>query len=279
MARLAHEAARGAEAADGDTTGLGHEGDLADDPSGYSFPMPPPPVGRRADKPPMEWCVHEAGHAVAHWYVGVPFEEMRIGPEPGPAHGLEGPLMAGGVVTGFEWVPPRRDWLALAEAGDAAALDSGRMATEMEMFCAYAGPFAQARHPTSWVCRTAGAPRRRRTRLDLDVILYGGGGEGDWALVETDAADWPEGVVMAAGARRLVHAFVGGRAAWGAITAVARLLQRQRVLTWSEVASIAGEHFGRPGPARDDWTAHWPPLAFAARAGFLPPKRRGGPTR
>ncbi len=79
---------------------------------------------------------------------------------------------------------------------------------------------------------------------------------------------------MAARARRLVRAFVGGRVAWGAITAVARRLKRQRVLAWSEVASIAGEHFGRPGPARDDWMAHWPPLALAARAGFLPPERK-----
>src|SRR5215218_3109094 len=117
---------------------------------------------RGADTPPMEACIHEAGHAVAQWYVGVPFQEVRIGPEPGQPHGLAWPLMAGGVVPGFAGAPPRRDWLALAEAGDATALERGRMAAEMEMFCAYAGPFAQAQYPTSWVCRTDGAPRRRR---------------------------------------------------------------------------------------------------------------------
>jgi hypothetical protein len=84
---------------------------------------------------------------------------------------------------------------------------------------------------------------------------------------------------MGARARRLVDAFVRGRVAWGAIMAVARRLRQQRVLTWSEVASIVGGHFGRPGPAREDWAAHWPPLALAARAGFLPPARSGGPAR
>ena len=279
MARLARELARGAEAADHDTADLGDEKqDLADGPPD-SLPPMPPPVGRGADKPLMEVCVHEAGHAVAHWYVGVPFQEARIGLEVEQADGPEGPLTVEGLVTGFEQAAPRRDWLALAEAGDATALARGRMATEMEMFCAYAGAFAEGRYATSWVCWTAGARRRRRTRLDPDAILYVGGGQGDWALIETNAADWPEGVAMAARARRLVHAFVRGRVAWGAIMAVARRLRQQRVLTWSDVASIAGEHFGRAGPARDDWAAHWPPLALAARAGFLPLGRGGGPTR
>ena len=95
-----------------------------------------------------------------------------------------------------------------------------------------------------------------------------------WAPVETDVADWPEGVEVAARARRLIHAFIGGRVAWRAITAVARRLRHQRALTWSAVASIASERFGRPGPVRDDWMAHWPPLTLAARAGFLPPERK-----
>ena len=259
MAQPAHDSAREAEATGRDATELGDEmQDLEQGPSDSASPVPPP-AGRGTDTPPMEDCVHEAGHAVAHWYVGVPFREVRIGPEDGQAHGLAWPLMAAGVVTGFEPVPPRRDWLALAEAGDATALARGRMATEMEVLCAYAGAFAQARYPTSWVCRTAGARRRRRTRLDPGVILFGGGGEGDLARIAADAADWPEGVGMAARARRLAQAFVRGRKAWGAITAVARRLRQQRVLAWSEAASIAGEHFRRPGPARDDWVGHWPP--------------------
>ena len=167
----------------------------------------------------------------------------------------------------------------MAEAGDAAALARGRLAAEMEMFCVYAGACAEGRYPTSPACWTAGAERRRRTRPDPDAILHGGGGESDFARIAAIVADWPEGVGMAARARRLVDAFVRGRVAWGAITAVARRLQQQWVLAWSEVASIAGEHFGRPGPARDEWAAHWPPLASAARAGFLPQAPSGGPAR
>ncbi len=277
MAQLAQEAAREAGAADRNATG--HEKRaLADDPSDNPLPMPWS-VGREAIEPPMELCVHEAGHAVALWYVGVPFHEARIVLEAGQAHGLEGPPMARGVVIGFEGVPPRRDWLALAEAGDATALARGRMAAETVMFCAYAGALAEGRYPTALAWWTAGAQRQGRTWLDPDVILYGGGGESDLAHIVAIVADWPEGVGMAARARRLIHAFVRGRIAWGAIIAVARRLRQQWVLTWSEVASIAGEHFGRPGPARDDWIAHWPPSTLAARAGFLPPARSGGPTR
>ena len=279
MAQLVHESAREAGAADHDAAGLGDgEQDLADDPRDTPFPMPWP-VGREDIEPPMELCVHEAGHAVAQWYIGVPFREARIVLEAGQAHGLEGPPMAGGVVIGFEPVPPRRDWLALAEAGDATARARGRMAAEMQMFCACAGAIAEGRYPTSLACWTAVAQRQGRTWLDPDVILYGGGGESDLAHIVAIVADWPEGVGMAARARRLVHAFVRGRVAWGAIMAVARRLRQQWVLTWSEVASIAREHFGRPGPARDDWVAHWPPSTLAARAGFLPPERSGGPTR
>ena len=275
-AQLARELARGAEAADRDVRGLGGKEDLAGDLP--DVPVPTLwPLRRRADEPEMGLCVHEAGHAVAHWYVGVPFREVRVGLEIEQTD--DGPLPVEGVVAGFEPAPPRRDWLALAEAGDATALARGRMAAEMEMFCAYAGALAEGRYATSCVWRIAGAPRRRRTRLDPDAILHLGGGQGDWDLIETDAAGWPEGVGMGASARRLVDAFVRGRVAWGAITAVARRLRRQRVLAWSEVASIAGVHFDRPGPARDDWAAHWPPLASAVRAGFLPPGRGGGPTR
>ncbi len=272
--RLAHACAREAEAADRGATELGdEEQDLADRPSGCVFPMLSP-ILPRPNEPPMAFCVHEAGHAVAQWYVGVPFQEARVGREAEQAPGLEGPLLTDGLVTGCDPVPPRRDWLALAEAGDATALTRGRMAAEMEMFCAYAGACAEGRYPNPQVWRTADAERPQRTRLPPDVILYGGGGERDLACIAADAADWPEGVGMAARARRLAHAFVGGRVASGAITAVARRLKRQRVVTWSEVASIAGEHFGRPGPARDDWMGHWPPLAMAARAGFLPAERK-----
>jgi len=159
LAQLARESAREAKATGHDATELGDaKQDLEDGPSDSVFPMPSP-VGRMADKPPVRFCVHEAGHAVAHWYVGVPFREARIGPEPGQAHGLAWPLMAAGVVTGFEPVPPRRDWLARAEAGDATALARGRMATEMEMFCAYAGAGAEGQYVTSRICWTADAPR------------------------------------------------------------------------------------------------------------------------
>lgn len=169
--------------------------------------------------------------------------------------------------------PRRQDWLALATAGDATALDRGRMATEMEMFCAYAGPFAQARHVQSYLLRPpGGVPVHRRIRLDPDTILFGNGGECDWALIDTDIIDWPEGVAMAITARRLVGAFVRGSAAWGAVLEVAQRLQRDEELTWDEVGAIASTHFGRPGPERDAWMPHWSPMASAVRAGFLPPE-------
>ena len=215
----------------------------------------------------MDVCVHEAGHALAHWYVGVPFAEVHVYP------GAEPPLDPGGVVmpaavTGFALAPPRRDWLALAAAGDATALARGRAVTEMEMFCAYAGPFAQARQPHWCTDRRPGEPPvRRARRLDVDIILFGGGGgAGDWSLVETDAADWPEeGIAMAACAYRLAGAFVRGGAAWGAIREVARRVSEERRLTWDEVAAIASGHFGRSSPSPEDWMPKWPPLAAAVR--------------
>jgi hypothetical protein len=216
----------------------------------------------------MEECLHEAGHAVAHWYVGVPFEQVSVG-----IKSLPNGMLSVGSVSGFTYVPPRKDWLALAEAGDTTALDCGRKATEMEMFCAYAGPVAQARHVHSYSFGPQGeASVRRRERLDVDTIFFGGGGDCDWNLIETDISDWPEGVAMAATARLLACAFVRGRAAWGAILELAHRLRCDEILTWDEVGVIASMHFGRPGPERDVWMPHWAPMAAVVRAGFLPPE-------
>jgi hypothetical protein len=227
----------------------------------------------------MDVCVHEAGHALALWYLSVLFAEVRVCArmEPSLDPGDVPVPAAEGAVTGFDLVPPRRDWLALASAGDAEALARGRAATEMEMFAAYAGPCAQGRYRQWWVVRRAGEPPVRRSgRLCADTILYGGGGWGDWSLIETDVADWPEeGVAMAARARRLAEAFVRGRAAWGAIRETARRLSAELRLGWDDVAAIAARHFGRPPPVRDDWLAHWPPLALTVRGGFLPPQQGG----
>jgi hypothetical protein len=225
----------------------------------------------------MDYCVHEAGHALAHWYVGVPFSEVSVGPAGEAAVSPDSAFVADAMLTGFDLVPQRRNWLALAESGDASALARGRIATEMEMFCAYAGPFAQARYPQTYrVQREGERPIRRSSRLDVGTILYFGGGEADWSLIETDIADWPEGVAMAARACRLADAFVRGRLPWAAITEVARCLSVDLRLTWGEVAAIAERHLGRPAPQRDDWLPHWPPLTAAVRGGFLPPTPADG---
>ena len=242
-------------------------------PSEVSLPRP---LGRWGHKAPMGTCIHEAGHAVAHWYVGVPFDEIRVCSrrEP-PLDPGDAPIPgAAGVVSGFDLVPPRRDWLARAAAGDAEALARGRAATEMEMFCAYAGPFAHARHTERYILRRAGEqPVRRYWRLDADTILHGGGGgQGDWSLIQTDIADWPEGIAMAARVRRLVRAFVQGGTAWAAIRELSRTVSHELRLSWSDVDTIVGRHFGRLSPGPTDWLPHWPPLAMAVRAGDLPPR-------
>ena len=139
------------------------------------------------------------------------------------------------------------------------------------MLCAYAGPFAHARYIYSDILRKPGQPPVRQRRvLDVDTILHAGGGEGDWWLIETDAADWPEGVAMAALSRRLAAALVRSDRAWGTIKEVAQQLRTGKRLWWDEVAAIAERHFGRPGVAREDWAPHWPPLAVAVRGGYLP---------
>ncbi len=240
----------------------------------------PRSVGRWGHKARMDTCIHEAGHAVAHWYVGVPFGEIRVCSRREPPFNPEdGPIaMTAGAVSGFALVPPRRDWLARAAAGDAEALARGRAATEMEMFCAYAGPLADAGHTRRYILRRPGEqPIRRYWRLDAESILHGGGGEGDWALIETDIADWPEGIAMAARARRLAQAFVRGRAAWDAIQELARTVSLELRLGWAEVDAIVRRHFGRPSPGPTDWMLHWPPLAMAVRAGSLPPRSDGIP--
>jgi hypothetical protein len=225
----------------------------------------------------MAVCIHEAGHALARWYVGLPFQEVSIdlgSQQPPDSSGL--PRAA--AVMGFDFVPPRRTWIGLAAAGDTEALVRGRAATEMEMFAAYAGPFAEARCRVRYkVRREGGAVLHRRRRVDVDSLLHAGGGEADWSLIEADAADWPDGIAMAARARRLADAFVRGRAAWGAIREVARLLTVGLRLGWDDVEAVAGRHFGRrPSPGCRDWLAHWPPLALAVRGGFLPPKGDSG---
>jgi hypothetical protein len=234
--------------------------------------VPPGPEGRWGRLAPMWMCIHEAGHALARWYVGLPFREVSIdlgSQQPPDSSGL----LRVATVTGFDFVPPRRTWFALAAAGDAEALVRGRVATEMEMFAAYAGPCAQARYPMRYKDRpTGGAAVQRSRRLDVDILLHaGGGGEADWSLIEADAADWPEGIAMAARARRLADAFVRGRAAWGAIGEVARRLSAELRLGWDDVDAAAARRFGRRSPGRNDWMPHWPPLALAVRGGFLPP--------
>ena len=227
-------------------------------PEPLALPQPPQVEGQanRGGRVKMEICIHEAGHALARWYVGLPFEQVHTFPALGSA----------AAVTGFDFIPRRQEWLALAAAGDPTALVRGRALTELEMFCTYAGPFAQARQ-RHW-CTV----RQRSWRCDVQSILFGGGGEGDWSLVESNAADWPEeGIAMAARACRLTAAFVRSDAAWRAIRAVARRLSVARGLTWDEVSAIASGHFGRPAPALEDWLPKWPPLASAVRGGYLPP--------
>jgi hypothetical protein len=224
----------------------------------------------------MWMCIHEAGHAMGRWYAGLPFETVFAG---GPDEGrpVSGGMRMAAAVTGFDLVAPRADWVALAERGDPGALARGRMEAEMELFAAYAGPFAEARYPRSYRIRIAGEPPiRRRERRDVNMILHAGGGEEDWSLIAMDAADWPDGIAMAARARRLADAFVRGRVAWGAIREVARLLTVGLRLGWDDVEAVAGRHFGRPSPACRDWMAHWPPLALAVRGGFLPPEGGSG---
>jgi hypothetical protein len=213
MAEFDRTFERDIQAANADDAALGADGPVESgiDASDDDVPVPSP-VRHRNTKARMDACLHEAGHAVAHWYIGIPFEQVSVGIRSLPG---SGGMLSAGSVSGFTFVPQREEWLALAAAGDAprrwtAAAWPRRWRCSAPML----GP--SPRHAMSnptcsghrAECRSGDAHASIPTPPSLD-----GGGDCDWALIETDIADWPEGVAMAITARRLARAFVRGPAA------------------------------------------------------------------
>ena len=215
-------------------------------------------------------CHHEAGHAVARWWLGfhtddvavLTVDEVRGGAmlpdRRGREHRCEG--LANGYDIHF---PHAREQVCGSwDSADHRAsfiLSAGRRA-DMALVELYAGGYAEAR----FLRRSAFA-----------CFLSGGGGDVDQA--REIAADWfdTQADQQAAHARAetIARAFVRSPKGWAAIKAVAGALLGRGRIDGDEVDALCSAAYGAPF-AYDRWAEIWPPTAEQIRSGHLPFRER-----
>lgn len=213
-------------------------------------------------------CIHEAGHALAHWYFGYDINravvktvgEMRRGGW--VEDGYEAAASCGGYVKapgigGFPFPPPPSGritpaWVELRR--------SRSVARDIALIALYAGCSAEAYfNHQSFVGRVfAGGMRDMREASKL-----------------LDAWDLPP-PERAAVERQIeiwTAALVRSQHGSAAIRAIAGALMQRGTLTGAEVAALCRDAYGGRACTCGAWFSHWPPTLAQLRQGYLPPSR------
>ena len=211
-------------------------------------------------------CHHEAGHAVARWWLGfhsddvvvLTIDEAQAGvvvvDRKGNSHRCEG--HAGGYDI---HMPMMRERLTVMPADDPYRDDfTARAArrTEMALVELYAGAYAEARYT-------------RRPAL----ACFLAGGDGDLDAARRIAAEWFETEDDAKAARHraddIARALMRSPKGWAATRAVAAALLDRGRITGRDVEALCDAAYGG-SLEYDRWDTAWPPTPAQIRSGFLP---------
>ncbi len=209
-------------------------------------------------------CYHEAGHAVAVWWMGyhsdravvlTPAEVgagVTIAGRRGRTHHGEGAVIGYDIAEKSSYKTARR----VAEAGDDELWRCCDTRARMAMVMSYAGPIAEARF----------------RQMRIEWCFYEGG------MVDLDeadrvAAEWfadgPAAIAASEQCERVARALVRSRKGWAAISAVAVALQERGEVDGSRIAALCAASYGA-APKLDAWALRWPPTAEEIRSGYLP---------
>ena len=196
-------------------------------------------------------CHHEAGHAVARWWLGhlsdeavvLTIDEVRAGITIPGRRGQQ--QHAEGAVNGYDLVEPGMRGQELA------------FRTEANLVEMLAGPCAEARYrrqSLSWCLFEGGA-------VDLAEMAR---------LRREGFGDGPEGEQAVARAEGIALSLVRSRKGWAAIQAVAGILLDRGRINGGDVDALCSAAYGTPY-AYDRWAGAWSPTLAQIRSGYLPP--------
>ncbi len=190
---------------------------------------------------PFYVAVHEAGHAIAHWYSGSSFNVARVRTRSEIASGrrLDKLHLAANDVAGSITGPRRytsSETIGEQSSKSADGPTPGRLSTmranaEIEILHDLAGPIAEARY--------------RRTAI-VPLLIRGAASDYEHARrmaaeFADDAAEIAAAIAAgAAAARKMLQ----GHGVWAATLEIARELHRRRRITYKQVCRIAGKHTG-----------------------------------
>ncbi len=209
-------------------------------------------------------CYHEAGHALARWWMGfhtenvvvLTVEQVRAGvtvlDRRDREHAVEG------MVNGYDiHMPLAREMVAGARDADRAWLSRQvEVRTDMALMELYAGPFAEVRF---------------RKCAALACFMFGG--DQDMAQAREIAAAWFDDEVDRRAAHfradRRAAALVRSRKGWMAISALASAVFRKGEIDGDEVDALCAGVYG--GEFRYGvWDKAWPPTLEQIRDGHIP---------
>ena len=215
-------------------------------------------------------CHHEAGHALARWWLGFDTDRAAVlSVEDAKAGvGLEdrrGKMRYGleGMVCGYPiHMPLARQVVDGDTEAGARAIIARRapIRIEMSLVMTYAGAFAQAAFTKQ-----------------SGMWSFVAGGQGDLDDAKTIAAEWfieeaDQDRVHRQG-ERLAKALVRSPKGSAAIHAMAEVLYQCGDLDGVEIDALCSAAYGEPY-VYDRWAEAWPPTPAQIRSGFLPPARQ-----
>ena len=195
-------------------------------------------------------CHHEAGHAVARWWLGhlsdeavvLTVAEVRAGVTIPGRRGRQ--QHAEGAVNGYDLVEPSMQGRELAFRTEASFVEM------------LAGPCAEARY----------------RRQSLSLCLFEGGARdlAEMARLRRDGfGDGQEGEQASARAVGIALSLVRSPMGWAAVQAIAAALLDRGRIDGGDVDALCSVAYGTPY-AYDRWAEAWPPTPAQVRAGFLP---------
>ena len=204
-------------------------------------------------------CHHEAGHAVARWWLGFRTDDVAVltvdavlagetlADRRGRAQRCEG------LVNGYDiHIPTAREqmaglWDSVAHRANFVSQASRR--AEMAIVELYAGPYAETRYT-------------KRSALDRFLA----GGMGDVNAVREIAAGW----FATEDEQKVTRAYLGrSPLGWAPLLAFPPPLLGGGRLDGDEVDTLCSATYGAPF-AYDRWAECWPPSPAQIHAGFLP---------